>query len=296
MTKIKMHAEETDITLEIVQELIKTQFPMYADLLIEPVLSAGTENRIYRLGSTMAIRLPFTANASFNIDKEYRWLPQLAPYLPLAIPIPLFKGLPDKNYPWSWYIYNWIEGKHATTKNTNNLHQSAIDLGNFIVALQKINTTNAPISKRGCALNTIDDEFCTSLGLLNNVIDVSKAKKIWKRCLNIPSWSQAPAWIHGDLHPGNLLFNNGKLNAVIDFGIMGIGDPACDMMVAWTLFCADTRNTFRSTVNVDDATWIRGRGWALAFGVIALPYYQNTNPTLATIAHSTINEVLSESV
>jgi len=290
----KMHADEIAINGMLVQKLIETQFSHWSHLPIIPINSSGTDNAIYRLGQELAIRLPRTASAALQIDKEYQWLPQFAPHLPLAIPVPLGKGLSTEDFPWPWLIYRWLEGKDATVVHITDLEQAAIDLGHFVLALQKINPAGGPFSRRGKPLATCDHETRRALQSLHGLIDVDAATRAWENALNVPVWHGLPVWTHGDLHAGNLLVDGDKLTAVIDFGMAGIGDPACDMMVAWTFLSANTRDIFRKVVNPDDATWARGRGWALTFGLVALPYYQHTNPVLAGIARRAIEAVLAD--
>lgn len=289
-----MHANEIYIDTHVVRRLLAQQFPQWSDLPIQLIESAGTDNVTYRLGENMAVRLPRIASAAPQIDKEYQWLPQLAAHLPLAIPIPIGKGIPNEEYPWPWMIYKWIDGNNATFEHISDLSQAAIQLGHFIFAMQHIDPTESPLSHRGNPLAVNDQETRAALNSLHGIINVDAATRAWEVALNAPEWNCPPVWIHGDLHPGNLLVKQGRLSAIIDFGITGIGDPACDMMVAWTLLSAKTRNIFRASVQVDDATWARGRGWALTFGLVALPYYQKTNPVLADIARRTINEVLAD--
>ena len=290
----KMHIDEIDIDIALVRRLINVQFPQWSGLSIELIKSAGTDNAIYRLGKKMAVRLPRIASAALQVDKEYTWLPRLAPHLPLAIPVPLGKGMPAEGYPWSWAIYRWLDGDNATVEHIADLRQAASDLGHFVAALQQIDPTGGPPSNRGRPLAVCDHDTRVALNSLHNVIDVGAATVAWESALCAPTWHCPPVWVHGDLHAGNLIVEQGRLSAVIDFGITGVGDPACDMMVAWTLLSAQTRDFFRAAVQADDATWARGRGWALTFGLVALPYYQNTNPVLARIARYAIDEVLAD--
>lgn len=289
-----MHDNDIYIDTHLVRRLVEKQFPQWSDLPIEPVDSAGTDNVIYRLGENMVVRLPRIASAAAQVDKEHQWLLKLAPHLTINIPVPLGKGMPNEKFPWSWVVYQWLEGNDAIVEPITDLKQTAVQLAHFITALQKIDPSNSPISQRGHPLAVNDQETRAALNSLHGIINVDAATRAWEVALNAPELKGPPVWIHGDLHPGNLLVKQGRLSAIIDFGITGIGDPACDMMVAWTLLSAKTRNIFRASVQVDDATWARGRGWALTFGLVALPYYQKTNPVLADIARRTINEVLAD--
>jgi aminoglycoside phosphotransferase (APT) family kinase protein len=295
----KMHANELDTDVSLVGRLLAAQFPHWADLPIEPVDSAGTDNALYRLGEDMAVRLPRIHAAVGQVEKEQRWLPKLAPLLPLAIPLPLAKGAPAQGYPWEWSVYRWLEGETATIERITDLGQAATDLAQFIAALQRIDPTDGPLpgehnSYRGVPLATRDAETRAAVASLHSLIDVGAVGAVWGAALEAPVWQGSPVWLHGDLLSGNLLAAQGRLSAVIDFGCLGVGDPACDVMVAWTYLSAGTRDAFRAALPVDDATWARGRGWALSVGLVALPYYQTTNPVLAGIARNAIDEVLAD--
>jgi aminoglycoside phosphotransferase (APT) family kinase protein len=293
-----VHADEVATDAFLVRRLLAAQFPDWAGLPIERVQSAGTDNAIYRLGDDKAVRLPRIGWATGQVEREHRWLPMLAPHLPLAIPAPLAMGVPAEGYPWRWSIYRWLEGENATHDRITDLRQAATDLARFITALQRIDPTGGPLagveSSRGVPLATRDSPTRAAIAALHGVLDVHALTAQWEAALRAPVWSGPGVWLHGDLNEGNLLALHGRLTAVIDFGVMGVGDPACDLMVAWTLLTAETRDTFRAALPFDDATWTRGRGWALSWALIVLPYYQHTNPGLCRIAEYTINKVLHE--
>lgn len=293
----KMHVNEVDTDVSLVRRLLATQFPQWADLHIEFVRSAGTSNALYRLGNDMVVRLPRIPKASLQVQKEQQWLPQLAPHLPLAIPTPLAMGIPGEGYPWDWSIYQWLEGETMSINNVAD-PQQAIDLAHFLKALHQIDTTGAPPpeehnSTRGEHLITRDEQTRGLIAQLKDTFDAEAMTKIWDAALNAPVWDKPPVWVHGDLLQGNILIQNGRLSAVIDFGLLGIGDPACDVMAAWTLLSSETRQLFRETLEVDDATWLRARGWALWAGMVAYPYYKLSNPTLAGIAQRAVIECTS---
>ncbi len=299
MSSGKMHIDEVDIDAALVRRLLTAQFPQWADLPIAPVRSAGTDNAIYRVGSDMAVRFPRIEGATGQADKERQWLPRLAPRLPLAIPVPLAKGTPGDGYPWQWSVYRWLKGENATNERIADPAQAARDLAHFITVLQRIDPTDGPSPRshnsfRGLPLATRDVETRAAIASLDSILDTGAVSAAWDTALQSPAWSGPPVWIHGDLSPLNLLVQHGRLSAVIDFGCMGVGDPACDLQVAWNLLSAQTRDVFRAALVVDDATWARGRGWALSVGLIALPYYQSTNPVLAGIARRAIDEVLAD--
>ncbi len=299
MSAGKMHDDEVDTDAALVRRLLAAQFPQWANLPIAPVPSAGTDNALYRLGDDMAVRMPRIAWAVGGVEKERRWLPRLAPHLPLAIPIPLALGAPGESYPWQWSVYRWLAGENATVERFAAPQQAAHDLAGFVAALQRIDASDGPLAglpntSRGVPLATRDDEVREAIADLRGMLDTGAAMAAWEVALQAPSWDQPPVWIHGDLHPLNLLVERGRLSAVIDFGCLCVGDPACDVMAAWTLFSAETRAVFRAALAVDDAMWARGRGWALSVGLIALPYYQHTNPMLASIAQRAIDAVLAD--
>lgn len=297
-----MHNDKIAISQSLVYQLIEEQFPDWASLPIEPVHSIGTDNAIYRIGKYMAVRLPYRPAVAEQGEKEARWLPVIAPHLPLAVPIPLAIGKPSENYPYSWTICRWLEGENAIVEPITDWAKAATVLARFISALQKIDATDGPLPgshnfSRGEPLVYRDRETRAAIERLRamvDIVDIESATKAWEAALATSAWDQSPVWLHGDLHAGNLLVQRGRLSAVIDFGGLGIGDPACDLMVGWTLLTPQARDIFRAALSVDAATWARGRGWALSFGLIALPYYLHTNPTLAGIARYAIEQVLKD--
>jgi aminoglycoside phosphotransferase (APT) family kinase protein len=294
----KMHIDEVDTDVSLVGRLLAGQFPQWADLPIEPFHSDGTDNAIYRLGDDMAVRLPRISWATGQVEKEQRWLPRLAPLLPLAIPLPLGKGIPADGYPWLWSVYQWLEGENPTIERIADPRQAATDLAQFVAALHRIDPTDGPVpgshnSFRGVPLAARDAETRAAIASLEGMLDIDAVTVAWETALQAPAWDGPPVWIHGDLSSGNLLAVHGRLSAVIDFGCLGVGDPACDLIVAWSLFSAE-RDIFRAALPVDDATWARGRGWALSTALIALPYYRSTNPVIAAGAMQKIDEVLAD--
>ena len=294
-----MHVDEVNTNSSLVVRLLTTQFPQWAGLPIEPVPSAGTDNALYRLGDNMAVRLPRIHWATGQVDKEHQWLPRLAPFLPLAIPFPLAKGKPGEGYPWHWSVYRWLEGENATIDCIANPLQAATDLAQFIAALQLIDATGGPPPgphnfSRGEPLALRDTRTRDAIATLRGTLNVDAVTAVWDAAIEAPVWQGPPVWLHGDLQSGNLLAVQGRLSAVIDFGGLGVGDPACDVMAAWMFLSAETRGVFRAALQVDSATWARGRGWALSVGLIALAYYQSTNPALAGIARRAIHEALAD--
>ena len=295
-----MHADEVDTDAALVARLLAEQFPHWADLPIEPVLPLGTDNALYRLGDDMVARLPRRERTSGRLEKERRWLPRLAPLLPLGVPVPLAEGMPAEGYPFSWSVYRWLKGDNATPGRITDLSQFATDLAQFVAALQRIDPTGGPSPGehnfgRGAPLPTRDEATRAAIASLGGTIDVDAVTASWDAALRAPEWRRAPVWVHGDLDSRNLLVEQGRLSAVIDFGGLGVGDPACDVMVVWKVLSADTRDIFRAELSVDEATWARGRGWALSQALIALAYYTlETNPVLVREAQQWMAEVLGD--
>lgn len=295
----RMHEDEVETDVSLVRRLLAAQFPRWADLPIEPVPSAGTDNALYRLGDDMAVRLPRIHWATGQAEKEHRWLPRLAPHLRLAIPVPLAMGKPAEGYPWVWSVCPWLEGEDATTARITDLRRAAADLARFVAALHRIDPAGGPPAGehnfgRGMPLRTRDADTRAAIASLDGMLDADAVTAAWDTALQAPAWDGPPVWVHGDLAPGNLLVQRGRLGAVIDFGGLGVGDPACDLMVAWNLFSGESRGVFREALAVDEAMWARGRGWALSVALIFIPYYLQTNPVGVEVARRTIDEVLAD--
>lgn len=291
-------ADAFEVDTALVRRLLAAQFPRWAELPVAPVASAGTDNAIFRLGEDKCLRLPRRAAAAGQVEKECRWLPALTP-LTLAVPAPLGLGVPGEGYPWNWAVCSWIEGEAATAARIADPIAAARALAGFIRALQAIDATGGPASGpqnhcRGVPLARMDGRTRLAIGNLAGEIDAGAATAAWAAALAAPAWAGPPVWVHGDLQPGNLLLRQGRLAAVIDFGLLGVGDPACDLLPAWTLLQVDARDVFRAALGPDEATWARGRGWGLYAGVIALDFYRDGNPVLARICRRAIREVLGE--
>lgn len=295
----KMHAGERKVDAALVRRLLAAQLPQWSGLALTRVHSDGTDNVIYRLGEDMAVRVPRYGAAAAQAEKEAEWLPRLAPHLPLDVPVPLALGLPGEGFPWQWSVCRWVPGEPATDGRIADPHDAAVRLARFVAAIQRIDPAGGPPPGahnfgRGEPLAHRDDEVRTALEQLHGSVDVAAAAAVWEAALAAPVWDRPSVWIHGDLHGGNLLAAGGRLSGVVDFGGLGVGDPACDAMVAWTFLPRSARRVFRSELDVDDATWERARGWALSMGLIALPYYRTTNPALARSARRWIEEALGD--
>jgi aminoglycoside phosphotransferase (APT) family kinase protein len=276
-----MQADRVHIDVRLVRCLVTVQFPQWADLPIWPVEHDGWDNRIFRLGDRMTVRLPSGAAYARQVEKEQRWLPRLAPLLPLSIPVPLAMGQPADGYPWHWSIYRWIDGEVAAVDRIADVTQFATTLAQFLAALQRVDATGGPPPGqhnffRGAPLNVYDGQTRQAIARLAGEIDTDAATAVWEAALGT-MWRGQPVWFHGDVSPGNLLVERGRLSAVIDFGSSGVGDPACDLAVAWTLFEGESRGAFRAALPLDDATWARGRAWTLWKASIVLAGLSETN-------------------
>ncbi|MEU6302087.1 aminoglycoside phosphotransferase family protein [Streptomyces chartreusis] len=298
---VKMRADELDIDAALVARLVAEQFPAWGGLAVRRVRSAGTDNAMYRLGDDMVVRLPRLPGGARQVDTEHRWLPRLAPRLPLAVPVPLAKGAPGAGYALPWGVYRWLEGENAHDAPLTELADAAERLGRFVAALRTVDAVGGPPSWRGGPVGENDAHVRTAIRDLGTAgtLDAPAATAVWEDALRLPQWDDAPVWLHGDLLPGNLLTSAGRLTAVIDFGGLGVGDPAADTIAAWAVFDAEAREVFRAAADVDEATWARGRGWALCFGLMAEHYYgdacgNGTNPVLASVGRRAVAEVLAE--
>ncbi|MDQ2846769.1 MAG: aminoglycoside phosphotransferase family protein [Actinomycetota bacterium] len=286
------------IDASLVTRLIADQFPHWRELTVSPVRDDGWDNRTYRLGEDMSVRLPTASGYAPAVHKEHRWLPVLAPSLPVPVPVPLAKGAPGAGYPFAWSVRRWLDGEPALTASIADLPALATDVARFLVALQGIDPTGGPQAGehtfyRGAPLAHYDAETRHALGALAARIDTTSIGQVWEVALS-SNWDRAPVWFHGDIASGNLLVREGRLAAVIDFGTSGVGDPACDLVLAWTMLRGESRARFRATMNLDPATWARARGWALWKALICLARDIDTDPDAAAINRRIIDEVVAD--
>jgi aminoglycoside phosphotransferase (APT) family kinase protein len=291
--------KKADITPEVVSRLVATQLPQWADLPIRSVDADGWDNATFRLGRHMLVRLPSSQAYAEQVDKEQRWLPVLARQLPLPIPEPLAKGEPGCGFPRPWSVYRWIDGHTAEAGQIADLCEFAASLAGFLAALYQVDPSGGPLPGthnffRGGSPACYDAETRAALTTLHGHIDTGLATEVWEAALKAP-WDSPPVWFHGDAQPGNLLLNSsGRLSAVIDFGTCGIGDPACDTTIAWTFLSGDSQRVFKERLPVDDATWTRGRGWAIWKAMIVLVRQLDTDPDGADLTKNVIGKILAD--
>lgn len=298
MSTGQMHPGMHPIDVGLVRRLIAGQFPQWAGLAIRRIPSGGTVNAMYRLGDDMVVRLPLVRGGADDVSLERTWLPRLAPHLPTPVPEVLGDGKPAEGYPWPWSVYRWLTGENPEAGALSEPVLLAGDLAEFVAAMRGITLPGAPQAHRGGPVASLDAATRAAIAELRRIpregVDCDAATAVWEETLRAPGWDRPPVWLHADLMPGNLLVDGGRLTAVIDFGCLGTGDPACDLFPAWNLLPAHAREVFREALSVDDATWIRGRGRALSQALIALPYYRKTNPAMAHHARHVIRTVLGE--
>ena len=291
-----MHEDEVETDAALVRRLLETQFPQWAGLPIALVVSYGTDHDIYRLGDGLSVRLPRIGWATGQAAKEATWLPRLAAHLPLGIPVQVAAGRPAEGYPLEWSVYEWLPGEDANG-TIGDLEQAAVDLAAFVRALRGIDTSAAHPRRpraRGAPLQELDEDVRRAIAELGDRIDGDAAARSWNESLEAPWWHGDELWVHGDLLPGNLLVVDGRLAGVIDWGALDVGDPACDLQPAWNMFEGASRARFRAVLEVDVASWLRGRGWALYQAVLALPYYWSTNPGMVRQASHALGQVLAD--
>ena len=288
-----MHDGELDLDAELVGNLVATQFPRLADRPIRRVRSTGTVNAIFRIGDDLCARLPRMESWAEDLRRELRWLPYLGPRLSLPVPVPVELGRPDHSYPFFWAIYEWIDGRPYADDLVEDEHRAAADLARFVTELRRIDTTGAPAAGRR-PLRELDAVTREMIGSAHDVIDSEAAAAAWDRALEAPPWTGTPVWIHTDLLRPNVLVRDGRISAVIDFGGAGVGDPAADLIAAWSVFGPTGRSSFRAALDVDDGSWNRARGFALHQAALIIPYYRETNPGFVASARRTVEEILAD--
>lgn len=295
-----MTTQKLIIDEKLVRTLVDNQFPQWKKFSIRPVAQSGWDNRTFHLGENMLVRMPSDTHYALQVEKEQHWLPILAPLLPLLIPSPIAMGESQHEYPWKWSVYRYLPGESASTAHITDLNQFAKKLAEFLNIFQKIDTTHGPVAGlhsfyRGGALSTYDAETRKAIDVLSNKIDKNSVTEIWETALQT-SWQNPPVWVHGDLSSGNLLVQDGQLNAVIDFGQLAIGDPACDLAITWTFFKDQSREIFRNSLSLDSDAWIRGRAWTLWKALVVAAGITNPNNAEAKECWRIIEDVVNEHI
>lgn len=293
-----MSTDQVDIDTALVRGLVDAQFPQWAGLPLEPVDSGGLVNAIYRLGSDLSVRLPHRPAINDIVQREQEKLAALAPFLPVAIPAVEAIGSPTEAFPGTWSVHRWLPGTHPAPDALADPRGLAADLAAFVDAFRRIDLADrAPVylgeRRTRDSMVSMDSSTRQALGELEGVIDTRAALASWEESLAAP-YDGREVWVHSDLTPTNLLVSpEGRLTAVLDFETCGVGDPSCDLFVAWNPLPAKVRDEFRAALDVDDATWLRGRGRVLSQALITLPHFKDTNPAMANNKRHVIREVLA---
>lgn len=290
----KLHADEVDIDDDLVRALLAEQFPQWSDRPIQLMPSTGTDNAIYRLGADLGVRLPRIHWAVQQVEKEWDWLRRLAAQLGVAVPQPVAMGEPGHGYPYPWLVYRWLDGEDALAGTVADWGRLALDVAAFVTSLQRVDPTGGPpAGSRGGPLGPHDETTRRAITRLAGVIDVDRAMAVWDAALAADPGIGRRVWVHGDLLPGNVIVRGGRLVGVVDWSAAGVGDPACEAMVAWSL-PAGARAVYRAALDIDDATWRRGRGWTVEQAVHFIPYYAGTIPSGVDAARRRLDAVLAD--
>jgi aminoglycoside phosphotransferase (APT) family kinase protein len=290
--------DRSTIDIGLARRLVDSQFPQWSELPITEVEVDGWDNRTFRLGSELTVRLPTGDWYAKQVEKEQRWLPVLAPQLPLPIPTPAAKGTPDAGFPYPWSVYGWLEGELASKAHIGDLTGFATSLAGFLHALARADATDGPPPGkhnffRGGPLATYEAEALEALDKLDDEVPREAVLRAWDDAMST-TWDREPVWLHGDVAVGNLLVRDGRLAAVLDFGSSGVGDPACDVVIAWTFLTGSSRDRFRAELDVDAGTWSRGRGWALWKALITLVGHLENDSPDAALPRRDIEQVLAD--
>ncbi|MEZ0114562.1 aminoglycoside phosphotransferase (APT) family kinase protein [Catenulispora sp. EB89] len=286
------------IDAALVKRLIAAQFRQWAGLPVTPVELDGWDNRTYRLGEDMTVRLPTAAGYVAGIAKENEWLPRLAPQLPLPIPQVLATGEPGEGYPHPWSVRGWLPGSTLRMPEVADPVRFATDLAGFLHALQSCDTTDGPTAGehsfyRGTPPSFYDAETRACLEDLDGRIDTHRAADVWDAALKA-EWNGEPVWFHGDIATGNLLTEDGRLSAVIDFGTSGIGDPACDLVITWVTLTGEAREAFRTAMAQDAGMWARARGWALWKALLQVSGRAQLDAAMVPVTERVIADILDD--
>jgi aminoglycoside phosphotransferase (APT) family kinase protein len=292
-----MHADEIVTTPAQVARMVAEQLPQWAHLGVRPVAEHGTDHCLFRLGEELVVRMPRIGWAADQAASDARWLPVLAPYLPVDVPVPVASGRPDGDFPWAWSVVPWLPGRNPTPYEEGPRHLGG-ELAAFVAALRAVDTAGGPVAtdgRRGAPLRHWDEAVRSAIEAAGARLPHPEATlEAWEHCATAPDWSGPPVWLHGDLMAGNLLVEDGRLSGVIDFGALGVGDPAADLSPCWHLLGGTARRDFRAALDHDEDTWRRGRGWAMGPALTGIPYYWDTVPAFAERGLRTVAVVLDD--
>lgn len=299
-----LSSAEATITVPVVRRLVAEQFPQWADLPVTPASTQGVDNATYRLGPAMSVRLPRSERWTGQVTREQEWLPKLAPRLPLPVPVPLAQGEPGAGYPFPWSVYRWLPGE-AVVPERLDARRAGADLAAFFAALWRVDATDGPPPQwsngfRGAPLADPGDSVAwpgwvrTRLGQLTGLIDVDAVEAVWRKACDAPPWDGPPVWIHGDPAPANLLATGDRLSAVIDFGTCAAGDPACDLIAVWAVLTQEGRDEFRAGLDVDAATWARGKAWGLSAVLPSRADLTHPDPAHVARARRRLDELVAD--
>ncbi|MGN7454568.1 aminoglycoside phosphotransferase family protein [Paenibacillus pasadenensis] len=285
------------ITSDLVQRLIARQFPQWSRLEVRPVDESGHDNRTFRLGPELAVRLPSHERYASAVEKEQKWLPVFQPHLTLPITVPVAKGEPDEEYPLPWSVNRWLAGEPVSRAAIRDKIEFAEDLAAFLLELEAIDATDGvPAGEqnfhRGGDLAVYEDDARSVLARPGAPFDAALLTEVWERALAAP-FSGQPVWLHGDVAVGNLLASGGRLSGVIDFGTMGVGDRSSDLVMAWNFFDAPSRAVFLGRMAADEGVIDRARGWALWKALITYEWHEKGSE-LSEWGRRVIDEIAAE--
>jgi len=292
----RLHADEVAIETSVVRGLLADQLLGSDHLALTEVKSSGTDNAIYRLGRHLGVRLPRIPGALAQIHQEHRWLERIAPHLSAALPLPLVKGAPGRGYPFSWLLFRWIDGEDMTQTEGADSCALARSIATFVRELESVDPTGAPLAqRRGANLARYDEITRAALEQVRDLIDIGRAMTAWDDALSAQPWPGAAVWLHGDLLPGNIVVRDDQVVGIIDWGAAGVGDPACDAMVGWSM-PPEARTVFFGELGFDAATLARARGWVIHQAALFIPYYTQTLPEATAWATQRLAAAVADEV
>ena len=296
-----LHDDEPDTGVGVVRTLLSSQVPRLAGLPLELLTNTGTDNALYRLGPSFVVRLPRIVGAARGLAAEVEWLPRLRKRLPVAVPELVHAGEPTAGYPYPWAVLAWLDGTDAwASRDHHGWFGSDLghDLGTTVRELRAIPIEDAARrapGTRGGPLSALDDRVRWWLDRADGLLDVPAVTRVWEQCLEAADYAAEPILLHGDLIPGNLLVDRGRLSAVIDWGGIGAGDPAQDLNPAWSVLDPEGAATFREVVGGDTQTWARARGFVLEQSIGGVIYYTSRRHPLADVMSRTLSRVIGGS-